>query len=103
MPEAPQASPWIGGTEDALRADVTATLKELLKKRARREVEGWTEETPLQETGIDSFDVIECIFELEERYGVSIDFNANDSSAKLETVGDIIDLAVRSVAAGRKS
>ena len=102
MSETPQATPWVGGTEDALRADVVATLRELLRKRARGGVEDWTEQTSLKETGIDSFDVIECIVELEERYNVSIDFNANDFSDKMDTVGDVINLVVRSVAATRK-
>jgi len=103
MAETPQSAPRVGGTEDALRAEVAATLKEMFKNRARNEVEGWTEETPLKETGIDSFDIIECVFELEERYKVDIDFNANDPNVKMDTVGDVIDLAVRSIAAGRKS
>jgi acyl carrier protein len=102
MSETPQAAPWAGGTEDALRADVAATLRELLKARGRSGVESWTEETTLEETGADSFDVIECIVELEDRYNVSIDFNANDSSEKMDTVSDVINLVVRSVAAAQK-
>jgi len=103
MSDAPQAAPWGGGDADALRDDVTATLKEMLKKRAKTPIDSWTEATPLKETGISSFDIIECILDLEDRYGVSLDFNANDASNELETVGDFINSVVEGVAAGKKS
>jgi acyl carrier protein len=86
---------------NAPRADVLHVLKAILKKRTGHEGEDWTEETPLKDTGLDSFDAIECIFELEEHYKVDIDFNANSPETKLETIGDFVDMASRAIIAGR--
>ena len=85
-----------------IRADVTRVLKDILKRRAHSDGADWTEQTPIKETGLDSFDSIECIFDLEEHYKVEIDFNANNSDTKLVTIGDFIDLATRSIVAGKQ-
>ena len=84
-----------------VRADVTRVLKDILERRTKSDGAAWTEGTSLKDTGLDSFDAIECIFELEEHYAIDIDFNANDPDAKLETIGDFIDLATRAIVAGR--
>jgi len=84
-----------------VRADVTRVLKDILERRTKSDGADWTERTSLKDTGLDSFDAIECIFELEEHYAIDIDFNANDPDAKLETIGDFIDLATRAIVAGR--
>jgi acyl carrier protein len=88
--------------DDWLRADVAKVLKEVLVKRTGRQGDDWTEQTPLKDTGLDSFDAIECIFELDEHYKVDIDFNANDPEAKLETIGDLVGMVSRAIAARRK-
>ncbi|RBP17166.1 acyl carrier protein [Roseiarcus fermentans] len=85
-----------------IRADVTRVLKDIIARRTQRDSAGWTEQTELKDTGLDSFDAIECIFELEEHYTVDIDFNANNPDTKLETIGDFIDLATRAIVAGPK-
>ena len=99
-----ERSPSAVAINGSLRADVARVLKETIAKRTGRQGLDWTEETPLKETGLDSFDAIECIFELEEHYKVDIDFNANDPEAKLETIGDFVEMISRAVAAaGRES
>ncbi|MGE0666218.1 MAG: acyl carrier protein [Sphingomonadales bacterium] len=46
----------------------------------------------LEDTGIDSYGLIEVVFDLEEQLGTDIPYNANDKSfADAETVGDLID------------
>jgi len=84
---------------EALRADVARVLKEILERRTQRDGADWTEETLFADTGLDSFDAIECVFELEEHYKVEIDFNANDPASKVQRVGDFVDMATRSIIA----
>jgi acyl carrier protein len=98
------------GQEDALpatimrdlRADVSMVLKEIIKKRTGAPADNYTEETLLKDIGLDSFDAIECIFQLEEHYKVDIDFNANNPESKMESISDFIDMASRAIAVSRK-
>lgn len=60
-------------------------------------------ETSLEEAGIDSFDFIELVFEVEEEFGIHIDHNQNDVAARLKTVGDIAGLIDELVAAKARS
>jgi acyl carrier protein len=49
----------------------------------------------LDELGLESLDVIEMAFDLEERFNIEIPFNANNSTGpSFKTVGDVVS-AVR--------
>jgi acyl carrier protein len=86
-----------------LRADVSVVLKEIIKRRnGTAAADDYTEETLLKDIGLDSFDAIECIFQLEEHYKVDIDFNANNPESKIETIADFIDIASCAIAVSRK-
>jgi acyl carrier protein len=60
-------------------------------------------DAPLETVGIDSLEVIEIVFDIEEKFGVRIPFNSNDpqgafSGAVFRTVGDVLDVVTRLVA-----
>jgi acyl carrier protein len=101
-PEPQEAASTAILTADAHRADIARALKEALVRRTGRRADDWSEETRLKDAGVDSLDALECLFELEERYKIDIDFNINDSGSKLVTVGDFVDLASRAVNAKRR-
>ena len=44
----------------------------------------------LDELGIESLEVVEMIFELEDRFGVDIPVNANSAGREFKTVGDFL-------------
>jgi len=44
----------------------------------------------LEDLGIESLDAVEMIFELEEKFDITIPYNANDSRTEFDTVGDVI-------------
>lgn len=46
-------------------------------------------ETKLADLNIQSLDMIELIFAMEEKFGVELPFNANDGS-EFETIGDVV-------------
>lgn len=51
-----------------------------------------TRATPVADLGIDSFAVVEIIYEVEEKLGVEIPFNANENPfGAMKTVGDLLD------------
>lgn len=56
-----------------------------------------TRDADLAELDIQSLEIVELIFALEDKFGISIPYNANSASDKttgvsLKTVGDIIDM-----------
>lgn len=72
--------------------DVAGDVKAIIAKHVRVE-EGRGEiqlTDKLEEIGVESLDAVEIIFDLEEKFGVEIPFNANDSQMAFETVGDIV-------------
>jgi acyl carrier protein len=44
---------------------------------------------PLDDLGINSFEVVELIFDLEEKFDIQIPYNAN-SVIEAKTIGDLI-------------
>jgi acyl carrier protein len=51
--------------------------------------------------GLESLDVIEMAFELEERFNIEIPFNANNSTGPaFKTVGDVVAAVQRLVQSG---
>lgn len=75
-------------------ADVSEGVVEIIAKQAKVEPATLTRETVLSELGIESFDTIEIVFALEEKFDIEVPFNANtddQSSAAFNCVGDVID------------
>lgn len=68
--------------------DIVGKLIDMLRKTTKSAGETWSAKTTLIEAGIDSFDVVEYIFEIEDAFGIDINFNANKADDRLETVGD---------------
>jgi acyl carrier protein/nodulation protein F len=56
----------------------------------------------LDELGIESLDAVEMIFELEERFGIEIPVNANNTGSVFATVADVIRV-VEGLVAGKKA
>lgn len=71
-------------------------LKQVIKENAgpgREKVQtaAWGRETLLEETGLNSYDVVELIFKLEDHFGIEIDYNANSSGSDVKTLGELCD------------
>jgi acyl carrier protein len=76
-------------------------VRQIIAKELKIPSDPLTPDTRLQDLGAESLDVIEIIFALEEKFDISIPFNANDTPAagtaaastagagKLETIGQI--------------
>ncbi len=57
-----------------------------------------TRETTIADLGIDSFSVVEIVYEIEEKLGIEVPFNANENPfGDMKNVGDLID-AVKALA-----
>ena len=66
-------------------------VRQIISKQIEIPVDSIGPESRLEEIGVESLDVIENVFALEEKYHVSIPFDANASAAvAFETVGQIV-------------
>jgi len=84
-------------TDESVRiAAMIDKLIDMLRKKTGKDDADWSAATTLEDAGLDSFDVVECIFQLEEEMGVSIDFNANNES-KVATIGEFAAVIVRNM------
>jgi acyl carrier protein len=67
-------------------------VKGIIAKQVEVPLDQLTAETRLADVGIESLDVIEIVFALEEKFDISIPFNANESAAEaFETIGAVAD------------
>jgi acyl carrier protein len=70
--------------------DVLGDVKLIISKQVGVPVEGLSADSRLEAIGVESLDVIEIIFALEEKYKIGIPFNANESAAQaFETIGQV--------------
>ena len=78
---------------------VAEGITEIIAARAKRDPAQLQGSDWLDELGIESLEVIEMIFELEDRFGVEIPVNANNAGTEFKTVTDIVRLVEKLVAA----
>lgn len=79
-------------------------LTEVIKERApggrvEIDVSNWGRDTLLEEAGFTSYDFVEIIFKIEDRFGIEIDYNANTDVAEARTIGEICDSIGKLIAA----
>jgi acyl carrier protein len=73
-------------------AEIETSLLEIIKEHAVGLTGELSRETPIADLGIDSFSVVEIIYEVEEKLGVEVPFNANENPfGEMASVGDLID------------
>lgn len=79
-------------------SDIDTGLLAIIKEHAVGLTSEPTRDTPITDLGIDSFSVVEIIYEVEEKLGIEVPFNANENPlGNMKTVGDLID-AVKKLA-----
>jgi acyl carrier protein len=58
-----------------------------------------TREASLVDLQVSSLDMVDVIFTLEDKYGVELPFNANTNAGDFKTLGDLIDMVEKQLAA----
>ncbi len=48
-------------------------------------------EARMEDLEIESLDVVEIIFAVEEKFDIHVPYNANDSELEFETIGDVVE------------
>ncbi|HVY18961.1 MAG TPA: phosphopantetheine-binding protein [Bauldia sp.] len=72
-------------------ADVTAdVISVIAKKVAADKRDAIKPDDSLKDLGLESIDALEMIFDLEEKFGIQIPYNANSATTEFATVGDVV-------------
>jgi acyl carrier protein len=92
-------SPGVARDEGGEMSVVAKGVTEIIAVKAKRDPAELQRSEWLDELGIESLGVIEMIFELEDRFGIEIPVNANTAGKEFKTVGDIVLIVEKLVAA----
>jgi acyl carrier protein len=57
-----------------------------------------TPSAKLSDLNVSSLDMVEVVFALEDKFGITLPFNANTSATEFETVQDVITLVEKQMA-----
>ena len=71
-------------------ASVESDIFEIIAEKAAVERDKIVSTASLQELEIESLDVVEIIFAIEEKFDIHVPFNANDQELEFDTVGDVV-------------
>ena len=83
-------------------ADVAADVIAIIRKKVPGDKQDVKLTDKLTDLGIESIDALEMIFDLEEKFGIQIPYNANSAATDFATVGDIVNAIQRLVAENAK-
>lgn len=81
-------------SENADTPSLESDVLDIVAKQAKVERSTLSRRTSLAELNIQSLDLVEIIFALEDKFDIEVPYNANDPGSvgiAFETVGDVID------------
>lgn len=73
--------------------DIAADVRQIIADQAMLEVDDVKDGDTLESLGVDSLGLVEAIFAIEEKFDISVPFNANDPSESefdISSVGSVI-------------
>lgn len=70
-------------------SDVADKIIDIIAKQSSVGRDGISLESTMDDINIESLDLVEIIFNLEEQFDISIPYNANEAM-DFETVGDVV-------------
>jgi acyl carrier protein len=83
-------------------AGIESDVLDIISKQAKVERATLTRRTSLAELNIQSLDLVEIVFALEDKFDLEVPYNANDpksAGVSFENVGDVIDGIAKLIAA----
>jgi acyl carrier protein len=75
--------------------DVEAALLDIIAKESSVERDKITHESTMEDLGIESIEMVEILFAIEEHFDIEVPYNANVQDAagvEFNTVGDVIEV-----------
>ena len=83
-------------------ATIESDVLDIIAKQAKVDRALLTRSTSLAELNVQSLDLVEIIFALEDKFDIEVPYNANDPSSagvSFQNVGDVIDGIAKLIAA----
>lgn len=74
------------------RRSVHDLVIEMFGRQTDRDYSNWTANTSLEELDIDSFEIIEFFFVLEDTFDVALDYGHSVKNGRWKTIGDVITI-----------
>ncbi len=71
-------------------ADIESDIFDIIAEKAAVDREKIHATAKLEDLEVESLDVVEIIFAIEEKFDVDIPFNANDQELEFKTVNDVV-------------
>jgi acyl carrier protein len=82
-------------------ADVETVVLDIIAQKAGVERDGLHRATEISSLGLESLDIVEIIFDIEEKLDISLLYNANEASStdggSFKTVGEVVDFVIKHV------
>ncbi|MEM9999766.1 MAG: phosphopantetheine-binding protein [Pseudomonadota bacterium] len=82
--------------------DIFEETRRIVAEKAELDPITLSRESVLQDLEIQSLELAEIIFDLEDTFGIEIELNAAKAWEKLKTIGDVTD-AISEIVEGNKS
>ena len=72
-------------------ASIESDIFEIIAEKAAVERKEVVSGAKLEDLEIESLDIVEIVFAIEEKFDVHVPFNANDQELAFETVSDVVE------------
>lgn len=86
-----------------MQDEITNQIASMIRSVTRNPDLAISEDTDLDSLGMESLDLVELIFLIEDKFGIDVPYNANASEAQSQfaTVASVAD-AVRNLTSGKR-
>jgi acyl carrier protein len=82
-------------------ANAETAIFDIIAKKANVEHAAMQRTTEIAGLGLESLDIVEVIFEIEEKFDISLLYNANEASStdggSFKTVGEVVDFVMKHI------
>ena len=75
-------------------SEIVNDLIGIIVKRTKTSEPPLSAASTMEDAGIDSFDFVEMIFDVEDHFGIELDVNANKTDTAAGTVGDVAEMVL---------
>lgn len=72
-------------------SSVESDIYDIIAEKSAVERSKLQSDAKLEDLEIESLDVVEIIFAVEEKFDIHVPYNANDQELEFETIGDVVD------------
>ena len=72
-------------------SSVESDIYDIIAEKSAVDRSKLSRDAKLEDLEIESLDVVEIIFAVEEKFDIHVPYNANDQELEFETVGDVVD------------